>query len=327
MSQFIIQVIAGTVMLAAVLARLGGISALWTVWGRLPTSHSRPFVGQYTLAFAIVYLLVNLLSYNGGTWNLAQRFIASPNAIAARKAALLSASLYLAWPLVLFFPMWASPLLLPHLADPSQSYALLTKTLLPQGLIGLVLAGMFAHTMAMTSSDANAISAVVVRDILPVLRRDRQRPSDRIQLFSGRVCTLLFLSLSMCIALTADRFGGVIGLVILWYGALLGPIAIPMLLGMLNLFRRSGANAAIASWAVGAIAFGLAKFVFPVQIAHLPGDLTTTITVAGPVLSSLAVFIGVGLIWPAKKPVAENLLRLINHENVPATASTSQIIV
>ena len=167
MSQFIIQVIAGTVMLAAVLARLGGVSALWTVWGRLPTSHSRPFVGQYTLAFAIVYLLVNFLSYNGGTWNLAQRFIASPNAIAARKAALLSASLYLAWPLVLFFPMWVSPLLLPHLADPSQSYALLTKTLLPQGLIGLVLAVYVCpyHGHTATSSDANAISAVVVQAI------------------------------------------------------------------------------------------------------------------------------------------------------------------
>jgi SSS family solute:Na+ symporter len=317
MSQFIIQVLAGTVMLVAVLARLGGISALWTIWGQLPPSHSQPFVGQYTMAFAIVYLLVNILSYNGGTWNLAQRFIAAPNENAARKAALLSASLYLIWPLVLFFPMWASPLLLPHLADPSQSYALLTKSLLPQGLIGLVLAGIFAHTMAMTSSDANAISAVVVRDILPALRKDHQRPSDRIQLLSGRICTLLFLSLSMCIALTADHFGGVIGLVILWYGALIGPIAIPMLFGMLNLFRRSGADAAIASWAVGAIAFGLIKFAFPVQIAHLPGDLSTTITIAGPVLSSLTVFIGVGLIWPSKKPAAESLLKLVNDETVP----------
>jgi SSS family solute:Na+ symporter len=116
----------------------------------------------------------------------------------------------------------------------------------------------------------------------------------------------------MCIALTADHFGGVIGLVILWYGALLGPIAIPLLLGMLNLFRRSGANAVIASWVAGAIAFGLVKFVFSVQIAHLPGDLTTTITVAGPVLSSLAVFVGVGVFWPAKKHDADRLLKLIN---------------
>ena len=58
-------------------------------------------------------MLINFLSYNGGTWNLAQRFIAAPTAAAARKAALLSAALYLIWPLVLFFPMWASPLLLP----------------------------------------------------------------------------------------------------------------------------------------------------------------------------------------------------------------------
>ena len=319
MSQFIIQVVAGIVMLVAVLARLGGVSALWTIWDRLPPSHARPFVGQYTLAFAVVYMLVNFLSYNGGTWNLAQRFIAAPTAASARRAARLSAVLYLIWPLVLFFPMWASPLLLPHVADPSQSYALLTQSLLPQGLIGLVLAGMFAHTMAMTSSDANAISAVVVRDILPALRGGR-RPTDRAQLLSGRICTLLFLSLSMVIALTADRFGGVIGLVVLWYGALLGPIAIPILFGMVKIFRRSGANAVIASWIAGAIAFALIKFVFPVQIARLPGDLTTTITVAGPLLSSLAVFIGTGFILPTKKPEADRLLDMVTGENVSTSA-------
>src|SRR5690242_2907708 len=55
MSQFVIQVIAGIVMLVAVLLRLGGVSAIWTVWDRLPPSHSHPFVGQYTLAFAVVY--------------------------------------------------------------------------------------------------------------------------------------------------------------------------------------------------------------------------------------------------------------------------------
>lgn len=326
MSQFIIQVVAGLVMLAAVLMRLGGVSVFWTVWSRLPSGHSRPFVGEYTLAFAVVYLIINFLSYNGGTWNLAQRFIAAPSAASARRAALLSAMLYLVWPPVLFFPMWASPLLLPHLADPSQSYARLTQILLPQGLIGLVLAGMFAHTMAMTSSDANAISSVVVRDILPTLRKGR-RPNDRIQLLSGRICTLLFLSLSMCIALTADHFGGVIGLVILWYGALLGPIAVPVLFGMLHIFRRSGANAVIVSWAAGAIAFGFIKFVFPAEIAHLPGELTTTIAVAGPVLSSLIAFIGIGFIWPSNKADVDRFLKLINDEDISTDVTASPIMI
>jgi SSS family solute:Na+ symporter len=123
----------------------------------------------------------------------------------------------------------------------------------------------------------------------------------------------------MIIALTADHFGGVIGLVLLWYGALLGPIAIPILFGMLRLFRRSGANAAIASWFAGAIAFGLIKFVYPEQIARLPGDLTTTITIAGPVLSSLATFVVVGLIWPANKPAADRMLDLINNPDASNT--------
>ena len=62
----------------------------------------------------------------------------------------------------------------------------------------------------------------------------------------------------------------------------------------------------------GASSEGFSSTVFPAEIARLPGDLTTTITVAGPVLSSLAVFIGVGLIWPARKPEADRLLKLID---------------
>jgi solute:Na+ symporter, SSS family len=322
MSQFLIQLIAGFAMLIAVLARLGGVSSLWTLWSRLPPSHHQPFVGQYTLAFAVVYLLVNFLSYNGGTWNLAQRFIAASDATDARKAALLSAALYLFWPLVLFFPRWAAPILLPHLSDPSQSYALLTKLLLPSGLIGLVLAGLFAHTMAMTSSDANAISAVVVRDILPALRNDRAPLSDAVQLRAGRLCTLIFLAASMGIALSANHFGGVMGLLILWYAALVGPIAIPMLFGMLKLFERSGAAAAISAWAAGALSFGLIKFVLASRIDKLPGDLTTTITVAGPVLSSLFVYLAVGLLWPSRDQAARSLIALLNSDVLSLTGAT-----
>ena len=183
--------------------------------------------------FFLGYTLISTISYNGGTWNLAQRFIASPNGSQARKSILLSGALYLVWPLVLFFPMWAAPILLPNLAKPDQSYALLATTLLPAGLVGLVLAGMFSHTMAMTSSDANAISSVVVRDIIPALRRGRGHLVGATELLAGRISTFLFIGLSMVIALTADSFGGVLGLIITWFGALVGPVAIPMLLGML----------------------------------------------------------------------------------------------
>lgn len=314
-SQFGIQLVAGTVMLSAVLHRLGGIQALWKMWSRLPPSHAYAFVGPYTPLFAGVFLIINVFSYNGGTWNLAQRFIAARTGEEAKKAALLSASLYLVWPLILLFPMWAAPLLLPRITDPSESYALLAGLLLPHGLIGLVLAGLFAQTMAMTSSDANAVSAVVVRDILPVLCRDRMRLSDSSQLLAGRICTFVFLVLSMVIAIFADSFGGVLGLLILWFAALLGPIAIPMLLGMLLPFRRCGSTAALASWAGGILSFILIKFVFFGQIVSLAGDMTTAISVGGPVLVAMIFYLLIGMLTVRVKPAAEVLLNIINRDS------------
>jgi len=310
-------------MLIAVLAKLGGISSLWTLWDRLPPQHSQAFTREYTPWFAMAFLLVGTLSYNGGTWNLAQRFMAAPSDREARRAALLSAALYLTWPLVLLFPMWAAPILLPNLADKSESYALLTQQLLPNGLIGLVLAGLFAHTMAMTSSDANAVSAVVVRDILPVLRWKPPPLDAPRELFAGRLATFIFLALSMMLGIVADRFGGVIGLILLWYGALVGPIAIPMLLGLLPPFRRCGPVAAILSLVAGIVIFILVKFVFAATIAALPGSWTTTAVVAGPVVASLLMFIIAGFVERWTDPASDALLsRLDARDTSPGAISS-----
>ena len=269
----------------------------------------------------MVYLLINTLSYNGGTWNLAQRFIAAPTGSSARRAALLSAGLYLVWPLVMFFPMWAAPILLPNLADRTQSYALLAQELLPTGLIGLVLAGLFSHTMAMTGSDANAISAVVTRDILPAIWRGAHRLTSRAELMVGRFSIFAFIALSMAIALTADSFGGVLGLLILWFGGLVGPIAIPMLLGLLPAFRRCGPSAAITSWAVGLLVFFITRYVVDGWVAELGKDKITAVQVGGPVICSLIVFVLVGLIRPWHDPDSDALVDALGKDSVEAGAN------
>jgi SSS family solute:Na+ symporter len=318
MGQFIIQLVAGIVMFGAVLGALDGIPTLWTLWDRLPAEHAEPFNGQYTVLFVMVYLLINTLSYNGGTWNLAQRFIASPTGSSARRAALFSAALYLVWPLVMFFPMWAAPVLLPGLSDPEQSYALLTQQLLPVGLVGLVLAGLFSHTMAMTGSDANAISSVVTRDILPAVWKRGRSLDTRTELVIGRISVFTFIALSMVIALTADSFGGVLGLIILWFGGLVGPIAIPMLLGMLPAFKRCGPLAAITSWAVGLLVFALTRYVFDEAISGLAPDQATAVSVGGPVVCSIIVFVVIGLVAPWHNAESDELVDAIAHDEPAA---------
>lgn len=316
LGQFVIQFVAAFALLFGAMSVLGADFPV-TMWAQLPPEHSQLFNGEYTMLFVMVYLLINTLSYNGGTWNLAQRFIASPTGSTARKAALLSAGLYLVWPLVMFLPMWAAPLIMPGLADPSQAYALLTQQLLPTGLVGLVLAGMFSHTMAMTGSDAGAISAVVTRDIIPALRgRSGATPDTKAELTQGRIAVFLFIAVSMMIALSSDSFGGVLGLLILWFGGLVGPIAIPMLWGMLKHTKKAGPVSAIGSWAVGVGVFFLTRYPLAGVIKeNLPSDQITAVNVGAPVLLAIITYYVLMWIFPQNNPASDELVDAIQNDD------------
>jgi SSS family solute:Na+ symporter len=281
LAQFVVQLVAGVVLFVAVVAKLGGIGSIVTMWDRLPEDRLTLFNGPYTPALCLAYLVFSFLSYNGGTWNLAQRYLATPSGPDARRAALLSAALYLVWPIVLFWPMWAAPLFLPDLADPTEAYSRMALSLLPPGLVGLVLASMFAHTMAMSTSDANTISAVITRDILPTLSDRFRNLSPTRSLRVARIVTVIFTALTLVTAAEAERFGGVFGLIVQWFGALVGPSAVPMIFGLLPWFRHCTATAAIVSWLAGVLCF--------VVLQYIP-DRSLSISLAGPVLVSMVIY-------------------------------------
>ncbi|MFC2116406.1 hypothetical protein ACFLTU_08010 [Bacteroidota bacterium] len=82
--QFIIQIVAGVCMFVIVVLKLGGVSSIFGIWDRLPPANSHLFNSPYTVWFALAFLLINFFSYNGGTWNLATRFISARNAREAK---------------------------------------------------------------------------------------------------------------------------------------------------------------------------------------------------------------------------------------------------
>ena len=166
---------------------------------------------------------------------------------------------------------------------------------------------MFAHTMAMTSSDSNAIASVVVRDIIPQFRKGKSFLPEKSELFFSRLITFLFITFSMIIALTSDSFGGVLGLLILWFGALVGPVAVPMLFGMLPAFRRSGSSAALISTAGGLLMFALNRWAIADWVKTL-GDNSQAWTVATPVLVSIVLFVGIGFLKPENTPETDALI-------------------
>jgi len=294
LAQFLVQLVAGISMFIVVVSRFGGWDSIFGIWDKLPSENSQLFNDPYTVGFALVFLFINFLSYNGGSWPLATRYISSNTEGEASKAAYLSGILYLIWPLILFFPMWAAPLILPEIEDPSESYGLLIQTLLPNGLIGLVIASLFANTMSMTSSDVNTISAVITRDILPVLSDKFNNKAT--SLFTARITTFIFTSLTIVVAFQYEYFGGVLGLIVTWFGALLGPIAVPLLFGLIPMFRSCGPVAAISSVLAGLSAFIITKII-PIE--------SMALEVGMPVIVSMLVYCILG--WTLKEPVSQEV--------------------
>jgi SSS family solute:Na+ symporter len=300
--QFIVQVLGGVVMFVLVVKHLGGWDSITGIWKQLPPEHSQLFNDPYTAAFVGIMFFIYFLSYNGGIWSLATRYISSPSEKQASKAARLSGILYLIWPLILFFPMWAAPLILPGLANPAESYGWLMVKILPQGMIGLVIASLFAATMGMTSSDVNTIAAVITRDILPVVSEKFR--NDKRSLRTARTTTFIFTLATIAIALNYQRFGGVLGLIVNWFAALLGPTAMPLLFGLLPVFGKCGPKAAIASIIAGVLTFIITKEMNTHSLA---------VEVGLPTIVSGVVFIGVGLATKAVPDKVKDLLAALKN--------------
>ncbi|MDT0677189.1 sodium:solute symporter family protein [Autumnicola musiva] len=301
-AQFLVQIVAGITMFVMIMMQLeDGFSGIFSMWEQLPEGNSDFFNDPYTIMFALVMLVINFFSYSGGTWNLATRFISSSSGKVARKAAVLSSLLYFVWPLVLLYPMFAAPLFFEDLSDPTLSYGMMVLEFLPAGLVGLVLASLFANTLSMTASDSNTVSAVISRDILPVVFPSVKKFSSNKALRMARITTFCFTALTILTALNATHFGGVFGLLITWFAALLGPISIPMILGLLPIFKRSNGPAAVISIIGGLLTFIFLK-VFPTQ--------SLALEIGGPTLVSFLLFVLLGFLNQKEVPAEVRELHL-----------------
>ena len=125
------------------------------------------------------------------------------------------------------------------------------------GLIGIILAAIFAAAMSTLSGSLNSSASAAVHDFyLPCRRR---RPSDRHLLWVSRVLTVIFGMIQIGIGIVAQYWAtavvnDVLAIASFSAGILLGIFA----LGVFT--RRVGQRAALAGLLVGLLALTYAKF-------------------------------------------------------------------
>src|SRR5947199_5792387 len=251
------------VLVITSLARVGGVSGLLH---SLPPEMKRlHFFGELGWVYLISWTIMVSFGYN--TSAMAQRYFSVDDERSARKVALLCCGLFFVGAFLWFVPPMAMRVVYPDLraiwptlANPSDAaYPVASLTLLPHGLIGIMLAAMFSATMANLSAQFNLKSAILSKDVYQ--RLIRTSAGDRELLLVGWITTLLVGGSTTIMAVVMAASGKSVFQIMLTFNTLMslayGP---PALLGLV--VRRTPAWSGMASFLTGLLLGILGAFVF-----------------------------------------------------------------
>lgn len=234
--------------------------------------------GQPAL-FWVTYFLNIVLGYNVN-WHIAQRYYSVPDERDTRKMALWCAVLSLVLPLMWITPVMASRVLFPDLAamwptlaEPSEAaFVTLALTILPHGMLGVMVAAIFAATMSSADTTFNWLAAVVTKDVYVPLheRAAGHEPSERLQLFVGKLSVATMGLIAIWVGLNMERFGGSFDVYLRANSLYSPPMFIPVILGLV--YTRT-------PWWSGMVAFGGGV------LAVLAADVAANLALGLPVAS------------------------------------------
>jgi SSS family solute:Na+ symporter len=292
------------VLVITSLARVGGVSGLLH---SLPPEMKRlHFSGEFGWVYLISWTIMVSFGYN--TSAMAQRYFSVDDERSARRVALLCCGLFFVGAFLWFVPPMAMRVVYPDLraiwpalANPSEaSYAVASLTLLPHGLIGIMLAAMFSATMANLSAQFNLKSAILSKDVYQSLIR--KNATDHELLLVGWINTFLIGGTTTAIAALMAASGKSVFQIMLTFNTLIslayGP---PALLGLV--IRRTPRWSGLASFMTGLVLGILGAFVFHWSLIQ---------QVAIIIPSSFGVFFLSGLFDRGDSPGRARLFKNLN---------------
>ena len=225
--QFIVLTV---VVLVASILMLADIGSLENFRTNTPEDFLNFTAGDYTWFFLLGWTIINFFTF-GAEWAFVQRFLAVKNPRDARKATYLFGLMYLVTPL-----FWMLPPLLYRSqvrgAQKESAYIMATESVLPDGLVGLMVAALFSATASMVSSQLNVFAGVLTNDFYRTFFDPAASEKKLVRV--GRVFTLLLGAVLVVIALLVPAMGGAEKLVITINSMLVVPLLAPTLWGLFS---------------------------------------------------------------------------------------------
>lgn len=223
--QFVVLCAAVFILLPLSFDRVGGWEGFTN---NVPDDFFNLLNGEYTFGFVLAFIIYHIC-YIGGNWTMVQRYTSVDSEKSAKKVAYLFAGLYLISPVIWMFPPMIYKSINPALTglDTENAYLMICKLVLPPGLLGLMLTGMYFSTSASANTALNVVSAVFTNDIYKGMINPAA--SDK-QLITVARTSSWFFGLGMIgIALMVPAAGGIVEVVLSISAISGGPLLAPPL--------------------------------------------------------------------------------------------------
>jgi SSS family solute:Na+ symporter len=241
--QFVVLSAAVFILLPLSLEKVGG----WEGFVQnVPPDFFNFISGEYTFGFVLAFIIYHIC-YISGNWTFVQRYTSVDSEKSAKKVAYIFAALYLISPIVWMLPPMIYRAIDPSLAglDTENAYLMICKLVLPPGLLGLMLTGMYFSTSASANTALNVVSAVFTNDIYKGILNPAA--SDKVLMRVARGSSWFFGLGMIGIALVVPLAGGIVEVVLSISAISGGPLLAPPLWALLSK-RLTGKSTLIITW-------------------------------------------------------------------------------
>lgn len=298
--QFVVIIISVLIMIPLSISHAGGFGGLK---GSLPTEFFRfDSLGYWT---PISWVLLCFFSY-ATNQHFLQRVFAAKDVKTASFSYTFTAGTYVFLGLAMSIIGLAGAVILPGIENTNSVYPLLIKEVLPAGLSGIALGGIFAAAMSSADSRLIAITHLFINDLyVPMINKNAD---DKQILKMSKIVTLIACIVGVGVALISKDLLQIIYVCGIFYSA---SVFFPLICGLF--WKRGNAYGTFAGMAVSIIVGAISQFyLIPHKAAGvlgLPANILASV-------SGLIIFIVVSLLTSA--PGKEKIEFVENLKNTQA---------
>ena len=323
--QFFVIVALLIPLTVAGLARVGGWASLTRQVAALPPGPEQlsswpgttltEIVNPFLSVLGIVFGLGFVLSFGYWTTNFAevQRALSAKNMSAARRTPIIAAFPKAVIPLFIIVPGMIAGALIPQLIrlkqtgassvdgiTPNNALSLLMGEVLPNGILGVALAGLIASFMAGMAANVSSLNTVFTYD----LWQDWLRPGrdDRYYLQVGRAVTVIGCVLAIGTAFIAGSFGNIMDYIQALFSFFNAPLFAIFILGLF--WKRMTGTAGWTGLVAGALSAIIIDSLVRSGVIDVSSQAGSFIGASAAFIVGCAVAVVVSM-FTAPKPDAE----------------------